>query len=101
MSSVTRCTFVREGARVRLAQHEGVIHDRSLCHLLVDLEMALRTFGYVLVYFAFGVERAYRKDDVLVVLDYTSCLVETNASCEQLNQLYERYERMKSQRLYI
>lgn len=87
--NVVRCSVVSDRDSIKFVL--GETGDRSLCNVLAKLETALRSLGYALVYLAYGVERAYRKGDILVVIDYVDCTVETSATCDELTEIYRQH----------
>lgn len=60
--------------------------------LLDEIEKALVELGFELVYYNAEdtLEKAYRKGDLRVVLDYASGLVFTNTTCRNLENMIRR-----------
>lgn len=87
-----RCTPRRSNDVVELVEAEGSV-DRKLCVLLVEVERALVKLGFTLIYLFDGKEKVYRKGEVIVVLDYINCVVETTTSCEDLSNTVENLQR--------
>lgn len=93
---MNRCIPVRKNGGVFLVNCVDSHIGNVICIALVDLELALRSQEFTLIYMFRNIERVYRKGDVIIVLNYADCMVETNMSCEYISEILKKFSRDRS-----